>query len=90
MDDKKQPVPMQGNINLNMDVTPVHYVDFVVWNISGNGVVLNFGHAVMGSNQVKITARVGMSKDFLSRFLSDLGKNLVLTEAQGQTGKQKS
>lgn len=86
--DKNQ--PPQGNINLNVETTPVLYIDNVFWNITPDGVVLNLGQSIMGPQQVKIIARIGMSREFSKRFISDLGKNLALTEGQGQTGKAKS
>lgn len=91
MENKPTPqTPNQGNLNLNIDTTPVFYTDFVNWNITPDGVVLNFGQAIMGSNQIKITSRVGLGRDFLKRFIGDLGKMVALTEGQGQTGKPKS
>lgn len=85
--DEKQP---QANINLNLENTPVLYVDNIYWNISPDGVMLNFGQSIMGSNGIKVVSRVGMNREFLKRFIVDLGKNLALTEGHGQTGKPKS
>jgi len=84
--ENKQPV-VQGNVNINMDATPVYYTDVIFWNISPHGVVLNFGQVIMGSNQVKIITRVGMSREHAKIFMAGFSKNMVLTEAQGQTGK---
>ena len=88
MEDKIQSA--KGNVNLNIDNTPVFFTDNVMWNISPYGIVLNFGQSIMGSGQIKITNRVGMSREFMKKFLADLGKNIALTEGQGQTGKAKS
>jgi hypothetical protein len=88
--DKEQTPQVQGNINLNMDTTPAIYADFAAWNINADGVSLNFGQIIMGSNQVKIYNRIGMSRQFIKRIMEGLGKDLALTEAQGQTGKSKS
>ena len=87
MEDKKQP---QANVNLNIENTPVLYVDNVFWNVSPDGVMLNFGQSIMGSGGVRIVSRVGMSREFIKRFIVDLGKNLALTEGHGQTGKVRS
>ena len=84
--DKKQQSP--GNVNLNLDTTPVLYTDNVIWNIAPDGVMLNFAQGILGTNQIRVAARVGMSREFAKRFLSDFGKNLALTEVQGQTGKK--
>lgn len=84
--ENKQPT-VQGNININMDTTPVFYADVIFWNISAHGVVLNFGQTIMGSNQVKIITRVGMSREHAKNFMAGFSKNMALTEAQGQTGK---
>ena len=89
--DKEQKQPqVQGNINLNMDTIPALYADFATWNISPDGVIINFGQIIFGSNQVKIYSRVGFSRHFLKRTVELLGKDLALTEAQGQTVKAKS
>ncbi len=87
MDEEKQ---AQANINLNLENTPVLYADNIFWNISPDGVMLNFGQSIMGSGGVKVVSRVGMSREFVKRFIADLGKNLALTEGHGQTGKAKS
>ncbi len=87
MEDKK---PIQANVNLNIESTPVLYADNVYWNVSPDGVILNFGQSIMGSGGVRIVSRVGMSREFVKRFIADLGKNLALTEGHGQTGKAKS
>ena len=86
-DQPKQPL---GNVNLNIDTTPVYYTDTVMWNITPDGVVLNFGQRIMGSEQVKVISRIGMSREFVKQFMADLGKNIALTEVHGQTGKEKS
>jgi hypothetical protein len=44
----------------------------------------------MGSNQIKVVSRIGMSREFAKKFVKEFGSNLALTEAQGQTGKAKS
>ena len=90
MNEKQTPPQVRGNINLNMDTTPAHYTDFAAWNINEDGVSLNFGQIIMGSNQVKIYNRIGMSRHFIKRIIELLGKDLALTEAHGQTGKSKS
>ena len=63
MDKKTQ----ENNVNLNVDTTPVYFSDFVVWNISPDGIVVNFGQKIMGTNQTKITSRVGMSREFAKK-----------------------
>ncbi len=82
------------NFNLNTDTTPVLFADSVSWNITRAGIVLSFGQtAAIGlkrSSVVKIVSRIGLSRDFTKDFLQAFGKNLALTEAQGQTGKVKS
>lgn len=89
--DKQQPQqPQQPNYNLNIDTTPIFYADDVVWNISSTGVVLNFVQSIMGSNQKKVITRVGMSRELAKVFASLFGKNMLLTEVQGQVGKVKS
>lgn len=80
----------QGNVNLNIDNTPVLYTDVIFWNISPDGIVLNFGQTIMGTNQVKIITRVGMSREHAKKLSDKFGKDIALTETQGQTGKKTS
>ncbi len=81
------------NFNLNTDTTPVLFADSVSWNITRAGIVLSFGQtSAIGpkGSVVKIVSRIGLGRDFTKDFLQAFGKNIALTEAQGQTGKIKS
>lgn len=85
MENKKE---IKGNININLDTTPILFTDMIIWNISKDEIVLNFASKIFGKQeQIKIVARVGTSKEFFKKFIKDIEKNIVMSEVQGQTGK---
>lgn len=77
----------EQKVNVNVESTPVLYSDMIIWNMNKEGVVLNFGQRIMGSDQVTIVSRIGMSRE-LAKKLNDFMKDLALTEAEGQIGKK--
>ncbi|HUD44407.1 MAG TPA: hypothetical protein VMR41_02595 [Patescibacteria group bacterium] len=80
--------PQQGlAININLDTTPVLYTDNILMNTNEDGVILNIGQMI-GTNQLRVVARVGMSRSHAKKFLKELGKLLALTEGQSQTGEK--
>lgn len=76
-------------ININLDTTPVFYTDNILMNTNEDGVVLNFGQMLGPTNQLRIVARVGMSRNHAKKFLQEFGKLLAMTEGQSQTGEKK-
>ncbi|MDP2649241.1 MAG: hypothetical protein Q8P10_00195 [bacterium] len=84
-DNKNQP---QVAINVNLDTTPILYTDNVIITTNQDGVVLDVCQKLGASNQLRIVARVGMSRIHAKKFLSELGKLLALTEGKRQTGEK--
>jgi hypothetical protein len=82
----------QNNIqlNVNLDTTPVLYTDNIIMNINEDGVVLNVGQVLFGTNQMRIVSRVGMSREHAKKFVRELSKLLAITEGQAQTGEKKN
>lgn len=84
MDDKKEKNELQ--INVNLDTTPILYTDNIIMNVNEDGVVLDVCQKLGPTNQIRIVARVGMSKNHAKKFLKSLGDLLEQSEGKIQTG----
>lgn len=85
----KQPAPEQQQmaVNINLDTTPILYTDNIYIVSNEDGITLNVMQNMAGTNQLRIVARVGMSRNHAKKFTAEMGKLLALTEGQGQTGE---
>ncbi len=72
-------------INLNAESTPIFYTDIIFMITNEDGVTLEIGQKIFGSEQVKIVSRIGMSRNHAKKFVTELGKLLAFTEGQTQT-----
>lgn len=89
MNDKKDKNQANGQqINLNLDTTPILYTDNIFMTTNPDGLVLDVGQRVASTNQVRIVARVGMSRDHAKKFVNELAKLLAMSEGKIQTGKE--
>ena len=84
MDDKKKPQELA--VNINLDTTPILYTDNVIITVNPDGVVLDVTQRLANTNQVRVVARVGMSREHAKKFTAELGRMLALTEGQAKTG----
>ncbi len=92
MDDKKNP-PVSGHqvgLNVNLDTTPIVYTDNIFMNANEDGIVLDIGQKLFNTNQVRIVARVGMSRSHAKKFIAEMGKLLAMTEGSLQSGKKRN
>lgn len=90
MDNQKGQNPPQGvGINVNLDTTPILYTDNIFMNTNEDGLVLNFVQQILSANQVRVVARIGMSRNHAKKMLKELGRLLAMTEGQIQTGEKK-
>lgn len=81
--------PQQGiGINVNLDTTPILYTDNILMTTNENGLILNICQQILSSNQVRVVARIGMSRQHAKKMLEELGKLLAMTEGQKQTGEK--
>lgn len=76
-------------VNVNLDTTPILYTDNIFISVNEDGIVLDVGQKLGPTNQMRIVARVGMSRNHAKKFLNEMGKLLLMTEGQRQTGKSK-
>lgn len=89
MDDKKNQGQQVG-LNVNLDTTPIVYTDNIFMNANEDGIVLDIGQKLFNTNQVRIVARVGMSRSHAKKFIAEMGKLLAMTEGSLQSGKKKN
>ncbi len=84
-DEKQQ----EMNLNINFDQSPVLYTDNVMMNTNQDGLTLNFLQQLMNTNQLRVVARVGMSREHAKKLVKELGKLLAMTEGVGSTNEAK-
>lgn len=73
-------------INLNLDTTPIFYTDNIFISVNEDGVVLDVGQKIASSKNIRIVARIGMSRNHAKKFLQKFGNLFALTEGKDQTG----
>ena len=87
MDENNEQQPM--NLNVNFDTTPVLFTDNIVMTTNDNGFVLNVMQQLLTTNQVRVVARIGMSREHAKKLVKEMGRLLAMTEGQGQTQETK-
>jgi hypothetical protein len=91
MDNKTKPEGQtQLKFNINLDTTPIVYTDNIFMNANEDGITLNVGQKIINTDQVKIVARVGMSRNHAKKFVVEMGKLLAMTEGHLQSGDKKN
>lgn len=77
------------NININLDTTPILYTDNVLISVNPSGIVLDFSQQIATTNQARIVARVGMSKEHGKKFVEQMEAMLKVAEGQTQSAEKK-
>ena len=85
MEDNKQSV----NLNINFDSTPVMFTDNVMMTTNPDGFVMNIMQQLLNTNQVRVVARIGMSRDHAKKLVKEMGRLLAMTEGHGETSSTK-
>jgi hypothetical protein len=80
----------QLKFNINLDTTPILYTDNIFMNANEDGVTLNVGQKIANTDQIKIVARIGMSRNHAKKFVTEMGKLLAMTEGHLQSGEKKN
>jgi hypothetical protein len=88
MADKQEKNTNQVGVNINLDQTPILFTDNVYMTANEDGVIFNVGQKVLNSNQVRIVARIGMSRTHAKKFVSEIGKLLAMSEGYLQSGEK--
>ena len=89
MDEKQNPKENQIAFNINLDTTPILYTDNIFMVTNPDGLVLDIGQRLSTTNQMRIVARIGMSRDHAKKFVTELNKLLLMTDGKLQTGDKK-
>lgn len=87
---KKDDMSKQGKnmqVNVNLDTTPILFTDNVMMTANEDGVVLDVCQRVGNSNQVRVVARIGMSRSHAEKLLKQMGDLLLMADGRSQTGK---
>ncbi len=89
MDKKKlrQENQQEVSININLDTTPILYTDNVFMTTNEDGVVLDACQKLGTTNQLRVVARIGMSRNHAKKLLKEMGNLLAMTEGKSQTGE---
>jgi hypothetical protein len=75
-------------ISINLDTTPVLFTDNINMTVNPEGVVMDIMQRLGPTNQVRIVARIGMSREHAKKFVNKLGELLLKSEGQMATGKK--
>lgn len=90
MAQKPNPADPKLALNINLETTPILYTDNIFMYTNEDGIVLDVGQKLSNTNQVRVVARVGMSRTHAKKFLSEMGKLLAMTEGNLQSGSKKN
>ncbi len=74
-------------LSVNLDTTPIVYTDNIIITVNPFGVVLDITQRLGPTDQVRITSRIGMSKEHAKKFVEELGNTIILSEGSSQSGK---
>lgn len=88
-DENSRHVAHGVNINVNLDTTPILYTDNVFISVNESGIVLDFSQQLASTNQARIVARIGMSRDHAKKFADQFEAMLKVAEGKAQTAEKK-
>lgn len=91
MDNKKRPAgKVPANVNINLDTTAILYTDNIFINANEDGLTLNVGQKIVNTQDVRIVARIGMSRNHAKKFIAEMGRLLAITEGHLEAGAKKN
>ena len=86
VDDQNKP-KQEIALNINLDTTPIYFTDNIQMTVNEDGMVFDVFQRLMNSNQMRIVARIGMSREHAKKFMKNMGNLLSMSEGHMQTGK---
>lgn len=87
-EDQKKPQPIGQEVTINLDQTPILYTDNIMVTSNEDGVVLDFCQRVGSSPQVRVVARVGMSREHAKKLLMVLNGQLEQRTGEKPVGSK--
>lgn len=77
-------------VNVNLDTTPILYTDNISMTVNPDGLVLDIMQRLGPTNQARIVARIGMSREHAVKFAREISKLLAVTQGASETGNKKN
>lgn len=78
----------QVRVSINLDTTPILYTDNINMTSNPEGVVLDVVQRLGPTNQMRIVARIGMSRKHAKKLVESLRKLLLKSAGEVVTGKK--
>jgi hypothetical protein len=78
----------QMQVSVNLDTTPILFTDNINMTANPDGVTLDVMQRLGPSDQARIVARIGMSREHAKKVVEQLGKLLLKSEGEMVTGKK--
>lgn len=75
-----------GQVSINLDQTPILYTDNVMLTSNDDGIVFDFCQRLGSSPQVRVVARIGMSREHAKKLLMVLTNQVEQRSGKRQTG----
>ena len=85
---KKQVEQKKIGVNINLDSTPILYTDNIQMSANNDGIIVNVFQPIMSRDQLRLVARLGMSRNHAKKVLKELGRLLAMTEGVIHTGEK--
>lgn len=85
-DQGKNPTKMQ--VSINLDATPILYTDNINMTVNPDGVVMDVMQRLGPTDQNRIVARIGMSREHAKKFLEKLGEMILKSQGEAVSGKK--
>ncbi|OGE44500.1 hypothetical protein A3B45_05110 [Candidatus Daviesbacteria bacterium RIFCSPLOWO2_01_FULL_39_12] len=77
------------NLNVNFDSTPVFYTDNINVTANEDGVVFDVMQRLMSTNNIRIVARIGMSREHAKKLVTILEATIKSAESAMQSAEKK-
>lgn len=74
-----------SQVIINIDRTPILYTDNIMVTTNDEGVVVDFCQRIGSTSQVRVVARIGMSRDHAKKFLMVLASQVEQPAGSAKT-----
>ncbi len=77
------------NINVNFDSTPIFYTDNINVTANEDGIIFDVMQRLMNSNNIRVVARIGMSREHAKKLVTILEATIKSAESAMQSAEKK-